>query len=394
MAHTINDYLELITSQYQNSPKYKKWVERLLAPYIDTQKLASTLYTYFDIDKAVGKQLDMLGEVIGVKRLLPFQPEGSGTGTPNPIFNKSAFTVIGNPTITDDGVASGFSGSNYINIPVQLSALKDKSWSITAEWINKGVILDKDNTNAFFNLSNYIAWGSINFETRLKRITSCIRTVDEKEKLIASRVLSFTPDYIIGTLSFDIKTGTYTCSADWGEGEQVLNTYTPTSENKQLYLISQTPTAYIRTGSGSDNTYNKNAIDLKSISITVDGEEVFSGSKLNPLLDDENYRFLLKAQILRNVWNGTNQHIYEIWNELHSDIAIAIKDNQDMTVTALFIGDLNKLQQEMIKYGMIVPKAQGVKMFYAFSLPPLFSYDQDTEYFKGYDEGNWAESII
>ena len=191
MAHTINDYIELITSQYQNSPKYKKWVERLLTPYIDTQKLASTLYTYFDIDKAIGKQLDMLGEVVGVKRLLPFQP-----------------------------------------------------------------------------------------------------------------------------------------------------------------------------------------------------------SEGNPLLVDEDYRFLLKAQILRNVWNGTNQHIYEIWNELHSDIAIAIIDNQDMTVTALFIGDLNELQQEMIKYGMIVPKAQGVKMFYAFSLPPLFSYDQDTEYFKGYDEGNWAESII
>lgn len=188
MVKDINSYLELITSQYQNSPKFKKWVELLLTPYIDTQNLALILYTYFDIDTAIGKQLDMLGEVIGAKRLLPFQP-----------------------------------------------------------------------------------------------------------------------------------------------------------------------------------------------------------SEGNPLLDDENYRFLLKAQILRNIWNGTNQHIYEIWNELHSDIAIAIKDNQDMTVTALFIGNLNKLQQEMIEYGMIVPKAQGVKMLYAFSLPPLFSYDQDTEYFKGYDEANWAQ---
>lgn len=183
----ISEYLELITSQYQNSPKFKAWVECLLTPFVDTQNLAKELYTYFDIDTAFGKQLDMLGEIIGASRLLPFQP--------------------------------------------------------------------------------------------------------------------------------------------------------------------------------------------------VSGD---------PLLDDDNYRFLLKAQILKNVWDGTNQNIYDIWNSLHSDIALSIKDNQDMTVTALFIGNINELQQEMIEHGMIVPKAQGVGMFYAFSIPPLFSYDQDTEYFKGYDEGNWA----
>lgn len=183
----IKDYLDLITSQYNNSPKFKAWVECLLTPYVDTQKLALSLYTYFDIDTAVGVQLDKLGELVGVKRLLPFQPT---------------------------------------------------------------------------------------------------------------------------------------------------------------------------TGS--------------------------------PLLDDSNFRFLIKAQILKNVWDGTNQNIYDIWNLLHADIALAIKDNQDMTCTALFIGDLNEIQQDMITHGMIVPKAQGVKMMYAFSLPPLFSYDQDTEYFKGYDEANWA----
>ena len=184
----VKEYLDLITSQYQNSPKFKEWLKVLLTPYIDTQNLALNLYTHFDIDNAIGIQLDKLGEIIGVKRLLPFQP--------------------------------------------------------------------------------------------------------------------------------------------------------------------------------------------------------ISG---NPLLDDYNYRFLLKAQILKNIWDGTNESIYNIWGELNSEIAIAIKDNQDMTVTALFIGELNNLQKEMIEYGMIVPKAQGVKMFYAFSIPPIFSYDQETDYFKGYDEGNWLE---
>lgn len=191
MAQDVKDYLNLVTSEYKNSTKFNKWLECLLTPFVDTQKLAQELYTYFDIDRAVGVQLDILGQIIGVNRLLPFQPE---------------------------------------------------------------------------------------------------------------------------------------------EG--------------------------------------------------------------NPLLDDENYRFLLKAQIAKNIWDGTNQNIYDSWDILNPKIAVAIKDNQDMTCTALFIGDLNKMQQEMIKYGMIVPKAQGVKMFYAFSLPPLFAYNQDTEYFKGYDEGNWADYII
>ncbi len=184
----IQDYLDLVTSEYQNSPKFLAWLEVLLTPYVQTQELAENLYTYFDIETAVGKQLDMLGRIVGVERLLPFQP------------------------IND-----------------------------------------------------------------------------------------------------------------------------------------------------------------------------------NPLLNDENYRFLIKAQILRNVWDGTNQNIYDIWNNLHSDIAISIKDNQDMSVSVLFIGALNDLQKEMIEYGIIIPKAQGVKMNNSFSEPPLFAYNQDTEYFKGYDEGSWVE---
>jgi hypothetical protein len=184
----IQDYLDLITSQYKNSPKFQAWVECLLTPFVDTQELAENLYTYFDIDTAFGKQLDMLGEIIGAKRLLPFQP-------------------------------------------------------------------------------------------------------------------------------------------------------------------------------------------------TID----------NPLLDDNTYRFLLKAQILKNFWDGTNQDIYDKWDILFNDLAISLKDNQDMTITVIFIGELSQLKKEMIEYGMIVPKAQGVRMFYSFSIPPLFSYDQDTEYFKGYDEGNWYE---
>ena len=183
----LSDYTDLITSQYNDSPKFKRWLEILLTPFVDVQNLADTLYTYFDLDTAVGKQLDMLGSVVGASRVLPFQP--------------------------------------------------------------------------------------------------------------------------------------------------------------------------------------------------VNGDAV---------LDDNHYRFLIKGQILKNTWDGTNQGIYDMWQFLHPDLPLSIKDNQNMTVNALFIGVVDELEKEMIEYGMIVPKAQGVLMQYSFSTPPLFAHDQETEFFKGYDEGYWA----
>ena len=62
-----------------------------------------------------------------------------------------------------------------------------------------------------------------------------------------------------------------------------------------------------------------------------------------------------------------------------------------MTITVLIIGNISELQKQMVKNGLIVPKAQGVKMYYAFSIPPIYSYDQNEDYFKGHDEGNWLE---
>lgn len=188
----LSEYTNLITSQYNDCPKFREWLETLLTPFIDTQNLANELYTYFDLETAVGKQLDMLGQIVGASRLLPFQP------------------------------------------------------------------------------------------------------VDENDE------------------------------------------------------------------------------------------------PLDALLNDDNYRFLIKSQILRNTWDGTNQNIYDMWQTLNPDVPLSIKDNQNMTVNAIFIGYVNDIEKQMIEHDMIVPRAQGVKMEYSFSTPPLFAHDQDTDYYKGYDQGNWA----
>jgi hypothetical protein len=49
-------------------------VEARLRPFIDLYECLETFDAAFDIDTAVGEQLDIIGEYVGIKRLLTFQP--------------------------------------------------------------------------------------------------------------------------------------------------------------------------------------------------------------------------------------------------------------------------------------------------------------------------------
>lgn len=198
-------------------------------------------------------------------------------------FDLSKFTVVGSPTITSDGVMSVIDNSNYVKtIPV--SELKGKSWTIRTKWINQG-ITTPNNSNTFFTFGSWVAWGSIfyAYNTRILRfyIKTGTREEPSTEALGKSITLPYDPSYIYASLSFDIDTGVYTCKADYGEGEVLVGTYTATTTNKELYLINIATTQIISIGSGSDNTYNKNATSLPDFSITGGGKEVFTGAKVN-----------------------------------------------------------------------------------------------------------------
>ena len=67
-------YLGLLTSQYQNSPKLLAWLGAVLAPWMDALGYAQQAYLSFDIDNAVGVQLDVLGQLIGQSRVISYNP--------------------------------------------------------------------------------------------------------------------------------------------------------------------------------------------------------------------------------------------------------------------------------------------------------------------------------
>lgn len=70
----INKYLDNITSQHRDKPKFISWLSSNLKIIDGTYLLLKSIDANFDLDNAIGKQLDILGEVIGRKRTLTFQP--------------------------------------------------------------------------------------------------------------------------------------------------------------------------------------------------------------------------------------------------------------------------------------------------------------------------------
>lgn len=68
------DYHELVIPEHRTKPKFLKWLDSAINPPISAQDTLNNLHNQFDIDKAVGVQLDRIGDILGVPRNLPFQP--------------------------------------------------------------------------------------------------------------------------------------------------------------------------------------------------------------------------------------------------------------------------------------------------------------------------------
>lgn len=83
-------YLSLITSLYRTRPNFMGWLESVLSIICDINACVRSIDANFDIDLAVGIQLDLLGTIIGVGRTVPFQP----TGGVSPVLDDATYRVL------------------------------------------------------------------------------------------------------------------------------------------------------------------------------------------------------------------------------------------------------------------------------------------------------------
>lgn len=70
-------YLNLFTSQYRQAPNLAAFTALLMQPIADANICLATFVPSFDIDYAVGQQLDALGAIQNISRTLPFQPSNN-----------------------------------------------------------------------------------------------------------------------------------------------------------------------------------------------------------------------------------------------------------------------------------------------------------------------------
>lgn len=171
------------------------------------------------------------------------------------LFDKSKFKVVGNPTITDDGIASGFSNNDYINLD---TAILDTSrpWVITINYhsAKRGVSIERVISLASPDVGLVIAPSINGFSFRTKNINISIPSSYKQDT-------------------------NYQLAFGWDMSQYflIVDGIKKTEKSTEVLTPSFLELGYMQGKLATEAA--KGSIDLKSFSITVDGKEVFSGVK-------------------------------------------------------------------------------------------------------------------
>ncbi len=69
MTKTVDDYLKYVTMWHKrNAPKFMAVLEKSLQPIVDNLNFIENIPSYFDLDTAIGVQLDVVGQWINLPR--------------------------------------------------------------------------------------------------------------------------------------------------------------------------------------------------------------------------------------------------------------------------------------------------------------------------------------
>ena len=137
----IQYYVALLTSEYQNAPNLKAFLQMMLQKFQDICQCQVSLDTAFDVDSAVGAQLDVIGVIVGAGRTVPFQPSGGIS----PVLDDATYRVFLKATAA-------------IN---QWNGLLDSLYSIWQTIFPGGIIIIADNQDmtAAILVVSAASWG-------------------------------------------------------------------------------------------------------------------------------------------------------------------------------------------------------------------------------------------
>lgn len=299
LIETLTLYKEESRKNAQIAKEYAQEAKSVIEENVSWGKIYGNIQNQNDLNELLLQKadIDLCNEIIQNKI---YQSSAKETGIINSdtdiysdilqyahsTFDKSKFTVVGSVTITDDGLLGTCSINNGVTLNgLTLNDLKGHSWRITGRSIYSG----NNTAECIFKLSgssnsNYQAFGSVIVNWSLKQVWVRLKTGEGSSISIEGTKIqhSFNADVKVVDvgLDFDIDTGTYSLYfASDGATLVKVGEWISTSENKELYYINTASSMFITVGMGSDGEFfNKNLIDLKSISVQVSGQPVFNGN--------------------------------------------------------------------------------------------------------------------
>jgi hypothetical protein len=114
------------------------------------------------------------------------------------------------------------------------------------------------------------------------------------------------------------------------------------------------------------------------------------------ILNDDDYRFMIRAKIVMNQWDGTRDGLVSTWHASFPDTLISIGDGQDMSAELLISGIFfTDYQNEMITNDMLLPRPEGVLYTYTILTARNFAYDALKDLnFGGYDEDAFWDAVF
>lgn len=86
----MEEYRKLLTSEYKTKPKLTSWLLWLLSEGVSYRSMFLEFLDAFYLDSAVGLQLDVIGKIVGVERLLSFYPSGGES----PLMNDETYRMV------------------------------------------------------------------------------------------------------------------------------------------------------------------------------------------------------------------------------------------------------------------------------------------------------------
>ena len=128
----IDKYLDNITSQHRDKPKFIAWLSSSLNIIDHAYIMTKNMDNDFDLDNAIGKQLDILGQIIGRKRTLTFQPLNGH----NPVLDDETYKLVLKAKVPmnmwDGKIESAYEIWNNIFNDIGLQLQDNQDMSLTA----------------------------------------------------------------------------------------------------------------------------------------------------------------------------------------------------------------------------------------------------------------------